>query len=47
MVNEAGILDNSSAGNAFRQAAVVEKGRRIITDDPLPAWAVEFPGDIP
>jgi predicted ABC-type ATPase len=47
LVDEARLLDNSSRRNPFTEVALVRKGRRIRSSDPLPQWAVEMLRDIP
>jgi predicted ABC-type ATPase len=47
LVNEAYLLDNSSKEQPFHQIAVVKKGKRIETMDPLPPWAEEMLRRIP
>jgi predicted ABC-type ATPase len=47
LVDEAWLLNNSSRKDPYRQVAVVKRGRRIKTLDPLPNWAEEILRDIP
>jgi hypothetical protein len=47
LFDEARLLDNSSRENPFVQIAVIKKGRRVWTTDPLPPWAVDVLKDIP
>lgn len=47
LVDEARLLDNSSRQRPFDEVALVRKGRRFRTKDPLPAWAEEMLRDIP
>jgi predicted ABC-type ATPase len=47
LVDEARLLDNSSRETPFRQVALIRKGRRIDTVDPLPSWAAELLTRIP
>jgi predicted ABC-type ATPase len=42
LVDEARLLDNSSRAEAFREIAVVRKGRCVRTVDVLPDWAEEM-----
>jgi predicted ABC-type ATPase len=47
IVDEAWLLDNSSKAQPFRQIALVNKGKRAKTIDPLPSWAEEMLQQIP
>jgi predicted ABC-type ATPase len=47
LADEARILDNSLRGDPFRPVAVVKRGRRAWTGDPLPEWARLMLKDIP
>jgi len=46
LVDEARLLDNSSRHNPYREVALVRKGRRVRSINPLPAWAEEMLRDI-
>ena len=47
LVDEARLLENSSHDKPFQQIALIRKGRRIQTIDPLPPWAKDLLKDIP
>ena len=47
LVDEARLLENSSYDKPFQQIALIRKGRRIQTIDPLPSWAKDLLKDIP
>jgi predicted ABC-type ATPase len=47
LADEARLLDNSLRAAPFKEVALVRKGRRIRTADPLPPWAEEMLRDIP
>jgi predicted ABC-type ATPase len=47
LVDEARLLENSYHDKPFQQIALVRKGRRIQTIDPLPSWAKALLKDIP
>ena len=47
LVDEARLLENSSHDKPFQQIALIRKGRRIQTIDPLPSWAKDLLKDIP
>ena len=47
LVDEARLLDNSSRDNPYQQVALIRKGRRIQTVNPLPAWAQDMLLNIP
>ena len=47
LVDEARLLENSYHDKPFQQIALIRKGRRIQTIDPLPSWAKELLKDIP
>ncbi len=47
LVDEARFLNNSSRKEPYKEIALVRKGRRVRTVDPLPSWAEEMLRDIP
>lgn len=47
LADEARLLDNSFHDHPFQQVAVVHKGRRTWTLNPLPGWAEEMLAHIP
>jgi predicted ABC-type ATPase len=47
LVDSARLLDNSSRKNPFRQVASVQKGRKCILTDELPAWAEKLLETLP
>jgi len=47
LVDEARILNNSLRDDPFRLVAVVKRGRRAWSSDPLPDWAEQIMEDIP
>lgn len=47
LADEVRLLDNSSREHPFRQIALVRKGRRIETAEPLPSWAAKMLVKIP
>jgi predicted ABC-type ATPase len=47
LADEARLLDNSSRDRPFQMVARVDRGRRVETVTPLPAWAAEMLADIP
>jgi predicted ABC-type ATPase len=47
LVYEARLLDNASRATPFKEVALVRKGRRVRTAEPLPPWAEEMLRDIP
>ncbi len=47
IVDEAWLLDNSSHDEPFKRVALVRKGRRMQTIDPLPVWAEQMLKNIP
>ncbi len=47
MVSEARLLDNSSHDDAFKQVAIVKKGKRTYAIDPPPDWAEAMLEEIP
>ncbi len=47
LADEARMFDNSSKQDPYRLVAVIRKGERNYTVDPLPSWADEILKDIP
>lgn len=47
LADEVRLLDNSSREHPFRQIALVRKGRRLETAEPLPSWAAKMLAKIP
>lgn len=47
LVDEAHLLNNSSREDPYREVAVVKRGRRTKTVDPLPEWAEDILKGIP
>ncbi|MGD8837507.1 MAG: zeta toxin family protein [Desulfobacteraceae bacterium] len=47
LADEARLLDNSYRDKPFQQVALIRKGGRIQTTDPLPCWAKEMLKNIP
>lgn len=47
LVDSARLLDNSSRKNPFRQVASVQKGRKYVLTDELPAWAEKLLETLP
>lgn len=47
LADEVRLLDNSSREHPFRQIALIRKGRRIETTEPLPPWAAKMLVKIP
>jgi len=47
LADEARLLNNSSRDDPYREAAVVKRGRRIKSVEPLPKWAADMLKGIP
>ncbi|MGD9369751.1 MAG: zeta toxin family protein [Desulfobacteraceae bacterium] len=47
LADEAWLLDNSYRKKPFRRVALIRKGRRIQTEEPLPEWAEQILSPIP
>jgi predicted ABC-type ATPase len=47
LADEARLLDNSSRDNPYLEVAVVKRGRRIRSVEPLPKWAADILKGIP